>query len=73
MQHLDKLIALKGDYIGVQEGRKHLAWYTKGFPGSASLRAEIMKAETPSEMTALLTPFLETLKEQEEKDGNCVI
>ena len=65
MEHLDKLIALKGDYIGVQEGRKHLAWYTKGFPGSAALRADIMKAETPSEMTALLTPFLEILKEKD--------
>ena len=70
MKHLDKLVALKGDYIGVQEGRKHLAWYTKGFPGSAALRAEIMKAETPAEMTALLTPFLEILKE---KDVNEVI
>ena len=67
MEHLDRLIALKGDYIGVQEGRKHLAWYTKGFPGSASLRAEIMRAETPSEMTALLAPFLETLKEKDEE------
>ena len=66
MDHLDKLIALKGDYIGVQEGRKHLAWYTKGFPGSASLRAEIMKAETPDQMTALLAPFLWTLKEKDE-------
>ena len=63
MDHLDRLIALKGDYIGVQEGRKHLAWYTKGFPGSASLRAEIMKAETPAQMTALLAPYLESLKE----------
>lgn len=68
MEHLDRLIALKGDYIGVQEGRKHLAWYTKGFPGSASLRADIMRAETPSEMTALLVPFLKTLKEKDEED-----
>ena len=67
MEHLHLLIAQKGDYIGVQEGRKHLAWYTKGFPGSASLRAEIMKAATPEEMSALLTPFLETLKEREER------
>ena len=68
MEHLDRLIALKGDYIGVQEGRKHLAWYTKGFPGSAALRAEIMRAETPSEMTALLVPFLETLKEKDREN-----
>ena len=67
MEHLERLIALKGDYTGVQEGRKHLAWYTKGFPGSAALRADIMKAETPAELTALLEPFLETLKEKEQE------
>ncbi len=59
LSHLDRLLAKKGDFTGIQEGRKHLAWYTKGFPGSAALRASIMQAETPEEMKALLVPYLE--------------
>ncbi len=61
LSHLDALIAKKGDFTGIREGRKHLAWYTKGFPGSASLRAEIMRAETPDAMKALLLPYLDSL------------
>lgn len=59
LDHLDRLLQKKGDFTGIQEGRKHLAWYTKGFPGSAALRASIMQAETPAEMKALLVPYLE--------------
>lgn len=58
LSHLERLLVQKGDYTGIQEGRKHLAWYTKGLPGSASLRAQIMQAQTPDEMRAVLIPFL---------------
>ncbi len=62
LEHLDRLLQKKGDFTGIQEGRKHLAWYTKGFPGSAALRASIMQAETPAEMKALLVPYLEQME-----------
>lgn len=61
LSHLDRLLLYKGGYTGIQEGRKHLAWYTKGFPGSAALRAEIMHAETAEQMRELLVPYLEKL------------
>ena len=35
---LDMLIADKGEYIGSQEARKHVAWYTKGLKNSAEIR-----------------------------------
>ena len=31
----------KGEYIGIREMRKHVAWYTQGLPGSAGLRREV--------------------------------
>lgn len=65
LAHLDRLLNEKGSYTGIQEGRKHLAWYTKGFPGSAALRAAIMKAETPDEMRAILVPYLENMRKQD--------
>lgn len=56
--HLSLLAENKGDYTGTQEGRKHAAWYTKGLRGSAALRADIMRAETPEELSGRLTEFL---------------
>ncbi len=35
------LIDFKGEYIGVREMRRHLAYYTKGMPQAAAMRAEI--------------------------------
>ena len=58
LAHLALLTENKGEYTGTQEGRKHAAWYTKGLPGSAALRARIMQAETPEELYSRLKEFL---------------
>ena len=39
--HAKMLIDFKGEYIGVREMRRHLAYYTKGMPQAAAMRAEI--------------------------------
>ncbi|MBR3995458.1 MAG: tRNA dihydrouridine synthase DusB [Clostridia bacterium] len=44
--HMKSLIAEKGEYTGVREARKHIAWYIKGKVGSAALRDEVNRAET---------------------------
>ena len=36
----------KGEYIGIREMRKHVAWYTKGYPNSARLRDMVNEMET---------------------------
>ena len=41
MRHAEMLIDFKGEYIGVREMRRHLAFYTKGMPQAASMRGEI--------------------------------
>jgi len=44
--HADLNLAYKGEYIGVREMRKHLAWYSSGIPGSAAMRRRINEVET---------------------------
>lgn len=39
---------------GAVEMRKHIAWYSKGMPGAAALRARVNEAGTVAELTALL-------------------
>lgn len=38
LRHASMLIEYKGEYTGVREMRKHIAWYTQGLPHSAELR-----------------------------------
>ena len=53
-EHLLLLIQLKGERTGVCEGRKHMAWYTKGMAGSASLRKKLNSAVSAAEMINIL-------------------
>lgn len=46
LRHGRMQVEYKGEYLGVREMRKHLAWYTAGLPHSAKLRGEINQAET---------------------------
>lgn len=40
----------KGEYIAVREMRKHMAWYTTGFPHSSQLRRRINEMETMEQL-----------------------
>lgn len=53
-EHMTSLIAEKGEYTGVREARKHIAWYIKGKPGSAVLRDEVNRAETSEQVLAVV-------------------
>ena len=62
LRHSQMLIDYKGEYIGIREMRKHMAWYMKGLPGAAELRGKLNYAETMAEMEALLRGYLEQHK-----------
>ncbi len=53
-KHLRLAIDHKGEFIAMKEMRKHAAWYTKGFPGSAKLRQQMNQAESAEEMIRLM-------------------
>ncbi|GFI49648.1 putative tRNA-dihydrouridine synthase [Lachnospiraceae bacterium] len=44
----------KGEYLGIREMRKHVAWYTKGLEGAARLRDAINRVESYQELKDLL-------------------
>lgn len=39
--HFSEMVKLKGEYAAVREMRKHVGWYIKGLPGSASFRGMV--------------------------------
>ena len=45
----------KGPYIGIREMRKHVAWYTAGYPYSARLRAAVNEMTELDQLEELLT------------------
>ena len=54
LRHARLQIEFKGDFIGIREMRKHVAWYTKGMKGSAKLRDAINQVESYEELVELL-------------------
>lgn len=56
-RHTKTVVENKGEYIGVREMRKHIAWYTAGFSHSASLRNRINSIDTYEELEKCLLGF----------------
>lgn len=50
LRHAKLQLQFKGEYIGVREMRKHLSWYTAGYPNSAKLRQSINNMESFQEL-----------------------
>lgn len=46
IRHAKMLVDYKGEYTGIREMRKHIAWYTAGLPHSAELRCMCNQIET---------------------------
>lgn len=54
LRHARMLTAYKGEMMGIKEMRKHVAWYTAGFPNSAVLRNMANLVETYEEFQELI-------------------
>jgi len=54
LRHARMQLECKGEYTGIREMRKHVAWYTAGYPNSAKLRGKINEVETYEELVELL-------------------
>lgn len=52
-EHLQALWEYKG-IRGIQQARKHLAWYTKGFVGAGKLRDQLSRIETVEQGVTLI-------------------
>lgn len=58
-RHAEMQLGVRGDYLGICQMRKHIAWYTGGFPYSAGVRSRINEAVTPEELFRILSDWLE--------------
>lgn len=59
LRHGQMMIDFKGEYIGIREMRKHVSWYTFGFPGAAKLRDKVNHTKTYQELEELLLTYLD--------------
>jgi nifR3 family TIM-barrel protein len=61
-RHYRLMIECKGECMAVREMRKHISWYTAGYPNSSLLRNELMHLETYAQVDALLDRYLERIE-----------
>ncbi len=63
-EHVISLVDLKGEYIGVRESRKHIAWYIKNLKDSAAMRNLVCKIENYNELMKTLDEYTEFLNNE---------
>ena len=57
------MIEYKGLYTGVREMRKHIAWFTAGYPNSTRLRGEVNKLETYEDLKKLMENYVDSIRD----------
>lgn len=57
-KHITGLCEDKGEFVGMREARKHVAWYIKGMHGAAKLREEAGLLSNPEDLDALILKIL---------------
>ncbi len=60
--HLNDMVKLLGEDIGVREMRKHLCWYTKGLSGGAEFREQVNHLDTVGEVQGNIAEYFARLK-----------
>lgn len=64
-RHYEAMLSHYGSEVGLRIARKHLAWYSKGLPGSAEFRAAVNQTGEVPRVMDLLRAFYEPLLERE--------
>lgn len=54
LRHARMEVDYKGEYTAIREMRKHIAWYTAGYPHSAKLRQIVNEIETMEDLQAFI-------------------
>jgi tRNA-dihydrouridine synthase B len=65
LAHFEAMLEHYGIEAAVPMARKHIAWYTKGYPGSAEFRAEINRIPNADAVRQTIRAFYEPLLEKE--------
>lgn len=57
LEHYDAMLDFYGIQTGLKIARKHVAWYSKGLPGSADFRTRIMQIDQPDAVRRAVRDF----------------
>lgn len=64
LEHLDAMIEHYGEDSGIRIARKHIAWYSRGLPGSAEFRDQVNRLGDRASVRAALLAYYEPLLER---------
>ena len=64
LEHFRDMLSHHGTATGLRLSRKHVAWYSKGLPGSAEFRARVNALEDAPAVEALIEGFYRPLLDQ---------
>lgn len=64
LRHAVLQIEFKGEYTGIREMRKHVAWYTAGYPASSRLRNLVNEVQDYAGLEALLEQYTESVEKR---------
>ena len=58
LRHARMQVEFSGEYLGIRQMRKHVAWYTTGYPVSSKLRGIVNQVESMEELEQLLETYI---------------
>ena len=61
LKHAEIHVGYVGEYAGIREMRKHVAWYATGFKGASKLRGAVNEVETMEQLKELLKRYRDSL------------
>jgi len=61
LEHLEGLYSLYGEQLGLRIARKHIGWYTRGFPGGEAFRREANQILSAPAQLAAVSRFFDGL------------
>jgi tRNA-dihydrouridine synthase B len=61
LNHYEDMLGHYGTAVGTRIARKHIAWYSKGLPGSAEFRASVNQTIDTAHVRELIRSFYEPL------------
>ena len=54
LEHAELMLACKGEYTAIREMRKHVSWYSAGYPHSSKIRQRINEVESMEELREVM-------------------
>jgi nifR3 family TIM-barrel protein len=61
LNHMKKLVELKGEHIATLEMRSHAVWYIKGMPGSSRIKSQIVSANSTEEINKIINDYFNNI------------